>query len=47
MKQIHKDAYLQNCKEAIAIQKSGFNLQYIESIKNTNFNLINFYLNNK
>ena len=47
MPEIHREIYLENCREVIKIENSGFNLNYIECVKNTNFNLINFYLNNK
>ncbi len=44
MLEIHKKQYLKNVKQVIQNQKSGFNLDYIETIKNSNFNLIQFHL---
>lgn len=46
MIELHKKIYLDNCKQVIKNQLSGYNLDYNETIKNTNFNLITFYLNN-
>ena len=44
MLEIHKKQYLNNVEQVIQNQKSGFNLDYIETIKNSNFNLIQFHL---
>ena len=46
MIELHKKIYLDNCKQVIKNQLSGYNLDYKETIKNTNFNLITFYLIN-
>jgi|VirMetMinimDraft_7_1064189.scaffolds.fasta_scaffold08517_3 hypothetical protein len=43
---LHKKQYIDNCKEVIKNQLSGYNLGYNECIKNTNFNMVKFYLNN-
>ena len=45
MTQGHKELYLKNCKEVIKNQLSGFNLDYNEFLKNSNFRLIVFYTN--
>ena len=47
MIELHKKIYLDNCKQVIKNQLSGYNLDYNEAIKNTNFNIITFYLNKK
>ena len=47
MIEAHKVQYLQNCKQVINNQQSGFNLDFNECLKNSNFNIINFYLNLK
>jgi hypothetical protein len=46
MIELHKKMYLDNCKQVIKNELSGYNLDYNEAIKNTNFNIIKFYLNN-
>lgn len=40
----HRKQYIQNCIEVYNIEKSGINTQNLESIKNANFLLIQFYL---
>ena len=47
MAEVHKLQYLNNCKQVIKNQISGYNLDYNEALKNSNFNLILFYLENK
>lgn len=44
MADVHKLQYLNNCKQVIKNQISGYNLDYNEALKNYNFNLILFYL---
>lgn len=46
MAEVHKLQYLSNCKQVIKNQISGYNLDYNEALKNYNFNLIRFYLEN-
>jgi hypothetical protein len=43
MAEVHKMQYLNNCKEVINNEASGFNLDYNEALRNYNFNLILFY----
>jgi len=47
MADCHKAEYMNNVREVIERQMSGFNLNEIENIKNTNFHITNLYLNNK
>jgi len=42
----HKKQYLKNCIEVYENETAGFNLDYCESLRNSNFNMIRFYLNN-
>lgn len=42
---LHREQYLNNCKEVIRNEEAGFNLDYCQAIRNTNFNLTVFYLN--
>lgn len=44
MAEDHKLQYLNNCKQVIQNEDSGFNLDYNEALRNYNFNLIRFYL---
>jgi hypothetical protein len=44
MAEVHKMQYLNNCKQVIQNEASGFNLDYNEALRNYNFNLIRFYL---
>jgi hypothetical protein len=43
MAEVHKRQYLDNCKQVIKNEASGFNLDYNEALRNYNFNLILFY----
>ena len=43
MPQIHRNLYLNNCKRVIECQESGYNLNEIEMIKNSNFILLQPY----
>ena len=43
MAEDHKIQYLNNCKQVINNEASGFNLNYNEALRNYNFNLIRFY----
>jgi hypothetical protein len=43
MAEVHKMQYLNNCKQVINNEASGFNLDYNEALRNYNFNLILFY----
>ena len=40
----HKKEYINNCKRVIECQTSGYNLNEIECLKNSNFNLVRFYM---
>ena len=44
MPDIHKKLYLENLQQIQQNEKNGWNLGYTEHLKNSNFNLINFYL---
>jgi hypothetical protein len=44
MIQLHKDMYLDNCKEVIKNEGEGFNLDYCQLVRYSNFLLIEFYL---
>ena len=41
----HKIQYINNCREIIESQLTGRDEGHAECLKNTNFNLVNFYLN--
>jgi hypothetical protein len=47
MPQIHRDLYLNNCKEVINNEAAGVNLDYCQTLRNSNFLLTNFYLTGK
>jgi|GEM_PF-1453992 len=46
MPEIHREQYLANCKEVIKNESEGFNLDYCQLVRNSNFRLIEFYLTN-
>jgi len=41
---LHRNQYIKNCIEVYKIEKSGFNLNYAELIRNSNFILTKMYL---
>lgn len=41
---LHRNMYINNCIEVYKIKKSGINLETANSIENSNFLLIQFYL---
>jgi hypothetical protein len=43
MAEVHQMQYLNNCKQVMENEASGFNLDYNEALRNYNFNLIRFY----
>ena len=43
----HKKDYIKNCIEVYKNELSGYNLDYCNSIRNYNFNMIRFYMNLK
>jgi hypothetical protein len=44
---LHREQYLNNCKEVIKNEKAGFNLDYCQQVRYANFILIEFYLTGK
>jgi len=44
MSNIHEKEYLDNCRQVITNQMTGYNLNQIDSIKNYNFDLTMYYL---
>ena len=40
----HKKDYLKNCIEVYKNEKEGYNMEYCNSLRNSNFNMINFYM---
>lgn len=47
MPQIHRELYLNNCKEVIKNEYEGFNLDYCQPLRNSNFLLTEFYITGK
>ena len=43
----HKKDYLKNCIEVYQNEKEEYNMEYCNSLRNSNFNMINFYMNLK
>jgi hypothetical protein len=44
---MHRNLYVKNCIEVHKSETSGFNLNYAQLIRNSNFNLTRLYLENK
>lgn len=44
---LHRDQYLNNCKEVIKNESAGFNLDWCQQVRYTNFLLTEFYLTSK
>jgi hypothetical protein len=40
----HRELYLNNCKEVIENETAGFNLDYCQAVRNSNFRLTEMYL---
>jgi len=47
MIQLHRDQYINNCKEVIKNEEAGFNLDYCQQVRISNFLLTEFYLTGK
>jgi hypothetical protein len=45
MTEEHKELYLNNCRFVVQNEYFGTNLKYCQFVRNSNFNLINFYNN--
>lgn len=43
----HRRLYLDNCKEVMRNEAAGFNLDYCQTIRNSNFRLTEMYLTGK
>ena len=43
----HKTEYINNCKFVIKNEAAGYNIDYCQTVRNANFNLILFYMNHK
>jgi len=46
MPEIHREQYLNDCKFVIENETAGFNIDYCQLVRNSNFRLIEFYLTN-
>lgn len=43
MPKVHRNLYIKNCLQVYNNENTGANLDDCETIRNANFNLINFY----
>lgn len=46
MADCHREQYLNNCEFVFENETAGFNLDYSQLVRDTNFRLIQFYLTN-
>ena len=45
MIKVHKKEYIKNCIYVYNNELNGYNLDYCNSVRNYNFNMIKFYMN--